>query len=196
MPRALLLTIASLVVVTTGGCGGDEAGVPGASSTRGATSSAVPFDRAFIDAMVPHHQAAIGMARAAKAAGLAQPELAAVADAVIVAQQDEIDRMKTWRAEWFGSATIDPAGAEALGLSEAEMGMAHDSAALVDAPDLESAFAAMMIDHHAGAIAMARLALQKGQHEEIRRLARSIIAAQQHEIAVLKPHAAGDHADH
>ena len=42
----------------------------GCGSSDQSPASDVPFDRAFIDAMVPHHQQAISMARAAKAAGL------------------------------------------------------------------------------------------------------------------------------
>lgn len=73
--------------------------------------------------MVAHHQSAIAMATAAKETGLSQPDLVKVADDVLATQQLEINRMKGWRGEWFGSSTIDPNGAAALGLSESQMGM-------------------------------------------------------------------------
>ena len=187
-------TIAAVLTLAVAGCGGDD----GSSAPPAQTSAAgaVPFDRAFIDGMVPHHEGAIEMAEAAKAAALSEPELVEIADAIIATQQQEIDQMKAWRADWFGSSVIDPQGAETLGLSETEMGMQHDASALADAEDVDATFAAMMIDHHNGAIAMARLAQEKGQHEEIRDLAGAIVAAQEREVAVMKRHAAGEHDGH
>jgi uncharacterized protein (DUF305 family) len=68
---------------------------------------AKPFDREFIDMMVPHHQGAIRMARVELDKG-EDPELKALAEAIIDAQAKEIDEMNTWRVEWFGQ--ISPAG--------------------------------------------------------------------------------------
>lgn len=136
------------------------------------------------------------MAKAAKAAGLSQAELLDIANAIIATQQQEIDQMKVWRSDWFGSSKIDPTGAEALELSAAEMGMQHDASTLATAEDIDAAFAAMMIDHHKGAIAMANLAKERGQHEEIRELAAAIIAAQEREVQAMEKHAAGEHDGH
>ena len=44
-------------------------------------------------------------------------------------------------------------------------------------------FIDMMVPHHQGAVAMARIALTRAQHPQIKRLAQSIVAAQQREIA-------------
>jgi uncharacterized protein (DUF305 family) len=49
--------------------------------------------------MVPHHQAAIEMAREAKQARLSQPELISIADDIIATQQAEIDQMLAWREQ-------------------------------------------------------------------------------------------------
>ena len=68
---------------------------------------AEPFDRAFIDAMVPHHQGAIRMARAELAKGT-NPELKALAKEIVAAQEREIDQMNAWREEWYGEPS--PAG--------------------------------------------------------------------------------------
>jgi uncharacterized protein (DUF305 family) len=70
-------------------------------------ATAKPFDRAFIDAMVPHHQGAIRMARAELARGQ-DAELERLARAIVTAQEREIRRMNAWRARWYGAAS--PAG--------------------------------------------------------------------------------------
>ena len=64
---------------------------------------AKPFDRAFIDMMVPHHQGAIAMAKQLHKKG-EQPALRRMADDIISAQTDEIAQMRKWRKTWYGSA--------------------------------------------------------------------------------------------
>jgi uncharacterized protein (DUF305 family) len=183
---------AAVLLLAACGGSGDEPGL-GAGGAEATNRADVPFDRAFIDAMVPHHEGAIAMARVAMEAGLSEPELVEIADAVVATQQEEIDRMRSWREEWYGSAEIDPEGAAALGLSAAEMGMQHDAHELASAGDVDAAFAAMMIDHHEGAVTMAGLALERAEHEEIRQLAREIVDAQEREIAVMRRHAGMHH---
>ena len=172
------------------GCGSDDSDESRSPDT---TTSAVPFDRAFIDAMVPHHESAIEMSRVALRAGLSQTDLIAVAQDIIDSQQIEIADMRSWREDWFGSRETDPQGAAELGLSEEAMGMKHGAADINGADDVNRAFAAAMIPHHEGAIEMAELALKRTEHDEIRRLAEDIINAQEEEIAILQPHAEGGH---
>ncbi len=57
------------------------------------------FDIAFLDMMIPHHEGAIEMAKAAKTSAK-HPEIKAMADAIIATQQKEIDQMKQWMKEW------------------------------------------------------------------------------------------------
>ena len=65
------------------------------------------FDRAFIDAMVPHHQGAIRMARAELAKG-GDEDLKSMAQDIIDSQSREIEQMNEWRTEWYGKPS--PAG--------------------------------------------------------------------------------------
>lgn len=184
--RSTIACIAlSAAVMLLAACGGGDPDTSG-------TPTGAAFDRAFIDAMVPHHESAIEMARAAKEAGLSQPELIKVADDILATQQAEIDQMKKWRKEWFGSSAIEPNGVAALGLdgSEMRMGM-NDADDLRDSTDVNTDFAQMMITHHQGAIQMAKLAADRAERDEIKELANAIIAAQEREIEILRPHAGG-----
>ena len=65
-----------------------------------------PFDKAFIDMMVPHHQGAIEMAKIELDKG-ENPELKQLAQAIIDAQQREIDQMNDHRQEAFGEPVPD-----------------------------------------------------------------------------------------
>ena len=56
------------------------------------------LDRAFIEGMIPHHQAAVDMAR--YLTGAKHPELRKMGEEIIAAQSKEIDQMKKWQIEW------------------------------------------------------------------------------------------------
>ena len=66
-----------------------------------------PFDRAFIDEMIPHHQGAIRMARLELEQGRSA-ELEQLAEAIIDAQAREIREMNAEREKRFGAPS--PAG--------------------------------------------------------------------------------------
>lgn len=190
----LAVLLAAVTLLAAGCGGGDEASEPARGEETVATGQ-VPFDQAFIDAMVPHHREAIEMAKAANSRGLSQPELEKITDDIISSQQREIAQMLDWREQWFGSRTLGPVLPEVLGLPEGELGMEHGSAdEVADAEDVDATFAEMMIPHHEGAIAMAEQAAERGQHEEVKDLAAAIIAAQKREIGIMDKHASGmDH---
>ena len=76
---------------------------------------AKPFDRAFIDMMIPHHQGAIRMARVGMDKG-ADPELKTLAEDIIDDQTREIELMNAHRKEKFGSTS--PAGGVPAGGEE------------------------------------------------------------------------------
>jgi uncharacterized protein (DUF305 family) len=68
---------------------------------------AKPFDRKFIDMMIPHHQGAIRMARAELAKGTSA-KLRKIARAIVSAQKREITQLNSWRKTWYGATS--PAG--------------------------------------------------------------------------------------
>jgi uncharacterized protein (DUF305 family) len=59
-----------------------------------------PFDKAFIDAMNPHHQSAIEMSQVASEKSKI-PEIKELAENIMSAQKQEIEQMKQWREEWY-----------------------------------------------------------------------------------------------
>ena len=79
----------------------------GMSEDMSRLEGAKPFDREFIDMMIPHHQDAIRMARMELDKGKS-PETKKLAQAIIDAQAREIDEMNTWRVTWYGK--LSPAG--------------------------------------------------------------------------------------
>jgi uncharacterized protein (DUF305 family) len=134
------------------------------------------YDKNFIDATVPHHQAAIEMAKVAQRKA-EHAELRQLAGEIVGAQDGEIAQMKAWRKEWFGSDEIAP------GLGGHQMaGMDTDLAQLEIAAPFDKAFIDAMIPHHQSAIDMAQEAIERAQHKEIKDLAVQIISAQHAEI--------------
>jgi uncharacterized protein (DUF305 family) len=82
-------------------------GSMGMSMDMSSLEGAKPFDRAFIDMMIPHHQGAILMAQAELADG-ENGQLKELAKGIIAAQTMEIEEMNEWREGWYGSPS--PAG--------------------------------------------------------------------------------------
>jgi len=63
--------------------------------------SAKPFDKEFIEQMIPHHQMAIMMATMLLR-GTEREETKALAQAIIAAQSREFDQMRSWYRSWYG----------------------------------------------------------------------------------------------
>ena len=134
-----------------------------------------PYDAAFIDGMIVHHQGALDMA--SEALLLAErPELRELANEMSVSQLTEIERMQAWRAEWFPE--LGPTSGMAMDMGAMEV-------ASGDTP-YDQRFIEAMIPHHEGAIAMARDAIAQSERAEIRELAAEIIAAQETEITMMR----------
>src|SRR5919197_701639 len=76
----------------------------GMSMAPANTTTTAPFDRQFIDMMVPHHLSAIAEARIALSRAQ-HPQIKRLARSIIAAQEAEIRQMTAWRKAWYGSAT-------------------------------------------------------------------------------------------
>jgi len=143
-----------------------------AHSAHNMANAAVPFDAQFIDGMIVHHEGAVVMAQEALTRS-EQPELRALAEAIITAQGPEIEQMQAWRGEWYPDLAATPG----MDMPMGDMAVSSDESIPYD-----QRFLVAMISHHQGAIHMAQDALEKAEHPELKTLAEAIIAAQQAEI--------------
>lgn len=149
------------------------------------------FDLRFIDAMIPHHQGAIAMAQVAQEKST-RPEIKQLAQAIITAQEQEIQQMQSWRKAWYPNAgeqavMYDDSMKMDMPMSEqmrSDMMMSGDLGAADDQFDLR--FIDAMIPHHEGALVMAQEALEKSDRPEIKQLAQNILRSQQQEIDQMK----------
>jgi len=66
----------------------------------GDLASKNPFDKAFIDNMIPHHTSAIEMAEVALKK-TDDPKIKELATNIVEAQRLEISQMKQWREQWY-----------------------------------------------------------------------------------------------
>jgi uncharacterized protein (DUF305 family) len=152
-----------------------------------ARAAAMPFDQQFIDMMVPHHQGATAMATIALNRSN-HPQINALAQAIIAAQDKEISRMKAWRKAWYGSASTPSTMGMLPGMPMGSMTMAmmqQDLTALKTAKPFDKAFMLDMIPHHESAIAAAKLELAHGSHAPLKALALSIIESQAREVGLM-----------
>jgi uncharacterized protein (DUF305 family) len=149
-------------------------------------------DQYFIERMIPHHEAAVGMANLALNQAK-HPELKQLAAAIKKTQTQEIQEMRRWYKQWYGrevpSASKGGMGMMGEGHDNVamhsgmmnRMGMRTDLTALRQASDFDREFMRQMIPHHQMAVMMASMILNS-EHPEMRSLAQSIIQSQTAEI--------------
>lgn len=80
--------------------GPDEMGNMGMMEDPQALADEEPFDKAFIEAMIPHHRSAIEMADVALDKS-DNPQIRELAEGIVGAQEREISQMQAWREDWY-----------------------------------------------------------------------------------------------
>jgi uncharacterized protein (DUF305 family) len=190
--RRVLLPCTALAVFALAGCGGDDMGTGmDHGSDTGTQSASANSSQAFNDAdvafaqnMIVHHQQAVEMADLA-ATRAASAEVKTLATQIKAAQQPEIDTMTSWLTTW-GKPTA-PAGGHGGHSMPGMMSTADmDKLKAAKGAAFDKQFAQMMIDHHSGAIEMAKDVQKNGSNPEVKTLAADIEKTQQAEIATLK----------
>jgi uncharacterized protein (DUF305 family) len=139
-------------------------------------------DKAFIDAMVPHHQGAIAMAEVALK-NAEHEEIIQLSRNIVSSQQAEIEDLKSIKQEEFGTSNVPM---EMSPKQMRGMGMMMDPQQLANQKPFDEAFIDAMIPHHRSAIEMAQVALENSDNPKIKELAQNIIGAQQREIEQMK----------
>lgn len=139
-------------------------------------------DTAFAKGMIPHHIGAVEMAKVQLEFGKDET-MRKLAQAIIDGQQAEIDLMNGWlngKDTTTQNANAPHAKAYALDNSHSEMMTA------IYETDPDVAFAKAMIPHHKGAVNMAKVQLEYGKDEKMKKLAQDIIKAQEPEIKLMQ----------
>lgn len=158
------------LVLALSGCQGS--GGTSQTPATSASAQASDADRAFIDGMVPHHEMANMMADDAIAKA-DHADLKEFAQKVKTDQTAEITELRNYRQQWFGSSNT-PA------MNHSQMMTIADDA------NFDRKWAETMIEHHQGAIDMAKQALAAATRPETKALAQRVVDAQTKEQEQLR----------
>ena len=155
------------------------------------------YDLRFIDGMILHHEGAVVMAKEVLKKSK-RPELIALANGVIKAQDSEIAMMKTWRKDWYPRANstfmawhtkanhmmgMPPEQMKAMRM-DMDLGVSDLGASDDDQFDLR--FINAMIPHHEGALVMANDAIGKSKRPEMQKESKNILSSQTAEIKQMR----------
>ena len=179
----------SPTMMDTGMKGMDHGSMGGMSMELGPADAAL--DLRFLDAMTPHHQGAVVMAKEAQQKSK-RPEIQKLAANIIQAQDKEIAQMKQWRKAWYPNASSTPMAYNAkmghmMAMSpEQKKGMMMSQNLGAADTEFDLRFINGMIPHHEGAVTMAKEVLGKTKRPEIKQMAKEIITSQQAEIKQMK----------
>lgn len=141
------------------------------------------IDQHFIEQMIPHHEGAIIMANLALEKA-ERSEIKILAQAIVKAQSDENQQMKSWYKDWFDKDVSKDSAMMGGMMSQGgmHMGSSQDISALKNAADFDKEFIEQMIPHHQMAIMMARMLEAGTNRPEMQQLAKNIIKSQSEEI--------------
>lgn len=187
-PRTLLVALAVAGSLTLAGCADGD---PGASGEAGDHNAQ---DVAFASDMVVHHSQALEMVELADGRAL-DPAVSRLARDIEAAQAPEIEQMTGWLTAWGEPV---PMAGESGGhdTSDPNMDMDMDMpgamdqevmATLEQAPDerFQRLWLTAMIEHHRGAVSMAKEQVAEGAYGPAVEVARGIVRTQTDEIATM-----------
>ncbi|GHF08803.1 hypothetical protein GCM10017786_48280 [Amycolatopsis deserti] len=201
----IAVAVAGLVLAACGGGNDDHAGMNMGGSSAPVTSSAPAqsathndADVTFAQEMIQHHQQALDMAKLVPTRST-NNQVKDLASRIERAQDPEIQQMRGWLTQWNAAMSAMPSmsgmhmpstssmpgmdhGAMPGMMSDADMRMLeHASGAEFDKMWLQ-----MMVEHHQGAVEMARTELANGANADAKALAQAVIDAQTAEITEMQ----------
>ena len=159
----------------------------GSSASDAADASFNDADVAFAQNMIAHHQQAIEMASLAlDPTSGASAEVTDLAQRIKAAQDPEVSMMSGWLDHWHEPMTMDSGAGHDMGSMHSAEGMmsAEDMDQLTElsGPAFDKAWLQGMIEHHQGAITMAKQIKDEGDSPDVQALADQVIATQQSEV--------------
>ena len=143
-------------------------------------------DVAFATNMIPHHRQAVEMSALVPERST-NPEVKTLAERISAAQEPEIRTMEVLLVQW----NEDPhAGGGHEGHGAMMQGMVDEATMAklksLNGQEFDRLWLESMISHHQGAIEMARAEIANGDNADAKRLAQTIVDAQEAEIGQMK----------
>ncbi|MER6380653.1 DUF305 domain-containing protein [Streptomyces sp. NPDC001250] len=190
--RAALAAVVASCVLVLAACGGSGAhAAHGAVGTRGGTAPTAGTahnaqDVAFAQAMIPHHQQALEMARLAPGRA-SSAQVKDLALRIEKAQDPEIRTMTGWLRSWGEQVPMtgmDHSGHPGMSGMMSDADMAELKRA--QGKGFDTRFLSMMVKHHQGAVQMAGTEKAKGAYGPAKALADAVVSAQNAEIKEMK----------
>ncbi|MGW3628332.1 DUF305 domain-containing protein [Streptomyces sp. NPDC000880] len=188
-------------------CGGDDMsgmdhGSGSSSESASASATAETGSASFNDAdvtfaqmMIPHHEQALEMAKLADGRA-SDAEIKDIAGKIEKAQDPEIQTMKGWLESWKQPTAaesmpgMDHGGMDHGGMDHGGDGMMSDAdmneLKAMKGTEFDKMFAEMMIDHHNGAITMAKDQQKNGKNADAVKMAGDIVNGQSAEVKQLQ----------
>jgi uncharacterized protein (DUF305 family) len=155
--------------------------------STGTQLSGKDLDRAFINGMAPHHQAAIQMAQTELKRGK-NAQIKALAQSVVDDQTREVTQFQEISKRQFNTTpqlTMAGPSGNLMGVP-ISMDMSKMASEIDVAQDPDIMFLRMMIPHHAMAISMANEEAQRGSDDQLKAISRGIISSQGKEIGEMQ----------
>ncbi|MEU8677778.1 DUF305 domain-containing protein [Streptomyces sp. NPDC048560] len=187
-PRVAVAGAVAAAALLLAACGDNSPDSPSSSPESNASAAPRAFNDAdvtFAQAMIPHHQEALEMAGMADGRASDQ-RIRTLAGQIEEAQAPEIKTLRSWLTSWGKpeSPGMEHSGTGHGGGDMPGMMSDEDMDALVDAvgTDFDRRFAQMMIEHHNGAIDMAKDEQENGLSGAAKKFAGKVIDDQSTEI--------------
>ncbi|MFZ4896264.1 DUF305 domain-containing protein [Plantibacter sp. Mn2098] len=185
--RTTLLAAGALTTaLLLSACSGGNSGMGMGGSTPSATAESATSNTAdvmFAQMMIPHHEQAVAMSETLLGKAAVDPRIVDLAQQIKGAQAPEITQLTTWLEEWGADQGMSQMhhGTDGM-MSDADMN-ALDAATGAEAGKL---FLEQMIEHHGGAIEMAKAEVADGTNPAAKAMAERIVSTQSEEIATMK----------
>ncbi|KPC71749.1 DUF305 domain-containing protein [Streptomyces sp. NPDC006349] len=194
-----VVAVGALLLAACGGSGDDMSGMDhGSDNSSASTAATGSADRAgdfndadvtFAQMMIPHHVQALEMAKLADGRA-SDPEVKDIAVKIEKAQDPEINTMKDWLKSWNKPTEMESMPGMDHGGSGSGDGMMSDAGMeelkAMKGTEFDKAFAEMMIEHHNGAIAMAKDEQKNGKNADAKKMATDIVKGQSAEVEQLQ----------